>query len=60
MGLVWLQERILRSHVSKKDWTACSKHDNHFRLNSQQYEVGRGEGLYNLFNEHGNLRFDNG
>ena len=26
-GMVWLQERM--PYVGKKDWTTCSKHDNH-------------------------------
>ena len=54
-GWVWFQERIPKWHVLKRDWTTCSKYDNHFRFNNQH--VWRG--LYDhLMNENGNLHFD--
>ena len=31
-GLPWLQERRPKKHVLKRDWTPCSKHDNHSKL----------------------------
>ena len=44
MWLARLQEQILERHVFKKDWTTCSKYDNHSRLNNQHNWERRGGG----------------
>lgn len=49
-----LQERIPKRCVSKSDWSMCSKHDNHSNT------IDTVGGLVCPFNEHQNLRFDNG
>jgi hypothetical protein len=35
-GVTWLQERILKKHVSKRDKTTCSKYDNHSIYDNQE------------------------
>jgi hypothetical protein len=37
---VSLQERIPNRHVFKRDWTTCSKYDNHWRLDNQHQGIG--------------------
>lgn len=47
----------------KKDWTTCSKYDNHHNLKSEHKKVGGGEerggGNVNIY-KHRNIHIDNG
>ena len=56
--VVWCgsKNRKGKRHVLERDWSACSKYDNHSRLNSQH----NGEGPICPFNKHKILHFDNG